>query len=328
MHLKISSKLITSDFRPSLAILASVIGIVALSPYCIYHFFTDRYALGSVILLFVISLIVGQYFLRKDPKSINSAGWVIAPIMVVAASLSLHTLGIMAGYWLFPASIMLFLVMTVKHAAILNTLLVLLALFILVINDAHIETLIRFTVAWVLVNILVGIFVQIIDQQRTYLTNLAIRDPLTGLLNRQTLNNELEKAQYRCNRGAGPSTLMSLDLDYFKKINDTYGHIEGDNALKELAYLLKARLRFSDLVFRVGGEEFLILLDDTSLDAAAVLAEEIRSTIESSHLIKTTLSIGCSASRGNDSVSNWMTRTDNALYRAKNNGRNQVQLIL
>ena len=127
-------------------------------------------------------------------------------------------------------------------------------------------------------------------------------------------------------------SIIFLDIDHFKAINDQYGHECGDIALTTVAKRIKESLRSSDIVFRFGGEEFVILLSNTDLAGAELLAERIRSTIELHTLaydmatIKITASLGVGALRKDDTVETFIKRADDAMYKAKKNGKNQIIL--
>ncbi|MCK5120582.1 MAG: GGDEF domain-containing protein [Methylococcales bacterium] len=163
---------------------------------------------------------------------------------------------------------------------------------------------------------------------------MAYTDPLTQTNNRTAFDNSLSREIQLANRNSRPLSIIFFDIDHFKNINDTYGHECGDIALSTAANCIKEALRDSDIVFRYGGEEFVILLSDTDLNGAKVIAERIRQQIENHRLaynmeiLKLTASLGISSLRGNDSKDSLIKRADNAMYRAKDNGRNQVQFEL
>ena len=129
------------------------------------------------------------------------------------------------------------------------------------------------------------------------------------------------------------SCVLMLDLDHFKKVNDSFGHAAGDAVLKQVTYLMKLETRRLDAIGRIGGEEFALLLPDTARDEALLLANRLRERIERSPLqfqqqsIPTTVSIGCSLIELLDSNADAvMVRADKALYQAKRQGRNQAML--
>jgi len=153
-------------------------------------------------------------------------------------------------------------------------------------------------------------------------------DKLTGLFNRHIIDEETEKEVLRANRYNLGFSVVLLDVDHFKQINDTYGHHVGDSVLVEIAFILKNNLRKTDVVGRWGGEEFIVICPETQLTNAAHLAEKLRSQIEChqfSGVEKTiTASFGVSAYRVDDTVESLIKRVDSALYFSKRNNRNCV----
>lgn len=163
---------------------------------------------------------------------------------------------------------------------------------------------------------------------------LAFTDPLTELYNHRFFQETLLQEFTRSLRYKKPLSLMILDIDFFKKFNDTYGHLVGDKVLKHVSSIFKASIRDQiDTVARYGGEEFAVILPETSLDGAAVFAERIRSKVEDSVVIdgdkelKVTISIGvsCASITKCNKTSDLIEAADQALYQAKLNGRNQYQ---
>lgn len=158
---------------------------------------------------------------------------------------------------------------------------------------------------------------------------LSLTDALTGLYNRRHFDNSVEREFLRSKRYGGDFTLAIIDIDFFKKINDTYGHLCGDYVLKEVAYLILDNFRKTDIVFRYGGEEFVVILTETSSASALIPMERLRKTIESYDFryqnthIKVTISAGA-ASNSSETVNEILQNADKALYEAKSSGRNRV----
>ena len=153
----------------------------------------------------------------------------------------------------------------------------------------------------------------------------ARNDPLTGLANRRKLREYFQTLPQEV-----PSLFLMLDIDHFKKINDTHGHDAGDEVLIKIAELLKQSVRSTDMVARLGGEEFCIILANTTTKQGIKLAENIRKNIETTTFsgphgnIHVTMSIGVAERQLDEAINHWLKRADQALYYAKNNGRNQV----
>lgn len=161
----------------------------------------------------------------------------------------------------------------------------------------------------------------------------ASTDPLTGLLNRRAFTTVLTNAIAKAQAEEQPLCLLILDIDHFKGINDTYGHLVGDKVLRFVARLLTQVVKGQDTLCRFGGEEFAILLPNTSLQGAIRVAETIRGRLDGSHLRladgrqalgELTASIGVACYRKGESVDQFIHRADEALYEAKRRGRNRV----
>jgi len=179
----------------------------------------------------------------------------------------------------------------------------------------------------------VSLKIDITDQKETQdkLHQMAITDVLTGLYNRRHFMETARKEIERAERYGHSLSAMILDIDRFKKINDSYGHAAGDKVLKELASLIVENVRKVDLVGRMGGEEFGILLPDTDLKKAIMMAERLRKNIESSSFnygdqeLAVTVSIGLTThKRGVLNIDELLKIADKALYEAKAKGRNRV----
>lgn len=163
-------------------------------------------------------------------------------------------------------------------------------------------------------------------------TRSALRDPLTQTGNRIAMDQTLQREIDMARRHLNPLSLLMLDIDHFKHINDTHGHAAGDDVLREVAAVIKAQLRNVDMVFRFGGEEFLILLSNTSREAAAVVGERLRKATQAQDYwadgkrIELTVSLGCSTLLAAESAESLLRRADNALYVAKREGRNRLAM--
>ncbi len=160
----------------------------------------------------------------------------------------------------------------------------------------------------------------------------SLKDPLTGVGNRLALEQSLSREVELSRRHGQTLSVIMLDMDYFKKLNDTFGHQAGDAALRATALLLREQLRNVDMVFRFGGEEFFLILSNTGAEAAAVVGERIRAPIErlsflvGEKQVSLSASLGCATFKSNESQDDLLRRADQALYEAKRCGRNNVQV--
>ncbi len=174
-----------------------------------------------------------------------------------------------------------------------------------------------------------------LEKEKLRFQELSETDPLTGIFNRRKLDNILDEYVKLAFRYNMPLSLIMFDIDHFKEINDNYGHQIGDNILIELANLIKTNLRETDFFVRFGGEEFMILMPETNLVYAKTKAESLRKLIQENvfkYIYGLTCSFGAVEYGGKDNLGNTqdiinslIKRVDNALYRAKENGRNRVE---
>ena len=162
---------------------------------------------------------------------------------------------------------------------------------------------------------------------------LAVTDQLTGLHNRRYMTGQVDSLVKRATMGGEPVAALLIDIDFFKKINDTFGHDIGDEVLREFALRLASNVRAIDLPCRYGGEEFVVIMPDTQLADAVRIAERIRNNVAGSpfrvaqgqELLTVTISVGVSATIGaDDTPEALLKRADEGVYEAKKTGRNKV----
>ena len=174
----------------------------------------------------------------------------------------------------------------------------------------------------------IGTVLMASEQLRDQLELLATRDSLTNAFTRRHWNSLCEAEFLRSKRSGRSFAVLALDLDHFKAINDNHGHQMGDTVLKNFVTQVNAHLRHSDQLGRFGGEEFFLMLPDTTLDQAVLVAERIRADLGRTNEVPfCTVSIGVTTSDGRDqSMAAILARADVAMYRAKSNGRNRVEV--
>ena len=179
----------------------------------------------------------------------------------------------------------------------------------------------------------IGFLVSILINEHKQLTALALNDPLTGLLNRRGLEFSMQTILAKAVREKSCISAIAIDIDFFKKINDTYGHDGGDEILKLIGQKLAKSPRASDVCCRLGGEEFVILIPETKMADAVNIAERIRKMVEKTELslndniIKITASFGVANHCGIINLDSLLKDADKALYKAKSEGRNRVCMI-
>jgi diguanylate cyclase (GGDEF)-like protein len=171
-----------------------------------------------------------------------------------------------------------------------------------------------------------------LQQSESHIRELMLIDPLTEVANRRHLDSRLAMELSRQERYGPPLSVILTDIDWFKRVNDTYGHAVGDAVLKAFAGHLKDSLRSSDFVARYGGEEFVLLLPNTTIEEAIALAERMRETTK--HLrfappeLCLTASFGVTIARPGETMAEVLSRADEAMYQSKSQGRDQVSMLV
>ncbi len=174
------------------------------------------------------------------------------------------------------------------------------------------------------------IILKTVKNHHKSLNYLATYDDLTDLQNRRVFNEELQQFFLLSQRRQSPLSLLFLDLDDFKKVNDTFGHQTGDKVLKRVAGILKQNIRQTDILGRWGGEEFIVALIDSKSESAKVITEKLRTNIEKDEILhqlinqNLTASFGLTTLNAQDTMDSLLKRVDEALYEAKRNGKNQI----
>src|SRR6266705_4606912 len=312
-------------YRERIMYATATAAAVFLLPFSVNAFVQETPALGvgifcAVLLLGIDALAI---YLKKSPP-------IPLILLLVPAipgiGLSLKVQGFFGALWCYPI-VLLFTFSLSRRMANAGNLLLLLTVTALVYHYIDLAYTIRFFVTLTLTVILANITLSIIGELQRRLVDQAIIDPLTGVFNRRHMERCLGDAIERQRRSSAPASLLLIDVDRFKRINDQFGHAKGDSVLKGIASLIARRSRKLDLLFRIGGEEFMLLLPDTHEAAAAVVAEQLRASVAESPLLdgrQVTLSIGVAELRRGESPDSWMKHADDALYAAKKAGRNRV----
>jgi len=286
---------------------------------------TTVMAIQSVIAVVVI---LHAYFLIKRNYR------VLSPFMMFSVSIALYILAISRGehfalHWGSAFTGAFYLLFERRSARYMNLGWVVLN-GVLALAVFAPEQAANMVGSLVITGLFIEILFVILNRHEHHLEMLAERDPLTNAYNRRKMINDLEHAVAMRNRYPAPTaSIVVIDVDKFKSINDTFGHQEGDAVLKNLASKTATRLRTTDSFYRYGGEEFVALLTSTDLEQAAQVAkslcELIRSTTLSTKTIAT-ISCGVAEVRKGDTIDDWIARGDAALFRAKNNGRDRIEL--
>ena len=256
----------------------------------------------------------------------------VPPIITLALNFTVVLLALRAGgdhhlRWLFPLMIALAGLLPTVVALFFGTvMLIALALFWGGADTDHsLADAAALTATW-LISLAV---MRLLTQHSDELADLALYDPLTGAHNRRYLVPQIERNFADFQRYARMSSLLMIDLDHFKRINDEFGHSQGDKVLRAMVALIEDRIRGVDMLYRLGGEEFLVILSEAGSTTAAKIADELRIGIEGLEALSgqtVTVSIGvCDVTKA-ESAEDWLAKADAAMYSAKEKGRNRVEV--
>ena len=278
---------------------------------------------GGAVALILLVNVISLY--KHDAYLLHPAVTTLAMIPgILAVVYAKQVIGVL---WSYPVLGMLFFIHDRKTALVFSGIVIAsMAPLTFDVMDFSISS--RVIVTQAITVAFANIFLHLIEQQQEHLSRMVITDALTGVYNRRYFDDRISHAHGMCNRGS-QETLLMLDIDNFKLINDEFGHKAGDGVLVDFTRLIKHRIRETDYLFRIGGEEFAILLENSSLDMSKKLAEDIRTSIAEHYFIDhkvVTCSIGIAELQKNESTDSWLRRADATLYEAKRNGRNRVEV--
>jgi diguanylate cyclase (GGDEF)-like protein len=305
----------------------TLISVIILLPFSIVNFYFHRIGLGILIFLIVILCLYNGYQCRKGDYNIYVNMYGVVPLIILSINFAIFKLGIIGSFWAYLGLLSCFFILPEKQSLLAA---ILFLLFTIPVAMMSMEKFIYIRFIAVLLSVAVYAYITIkeIYRQHRKLNNLAITDQLTGLYNRTMLDTLLNKTACQLERIDLSVSLMMLDIDHFKKINDSFGHDVGDIVLKKFSSLLLDFFRKSDTVFRMGGEEFLVLLIDPS-GRAEDIAERLRKKIEETFFIpnyQVTASISVVNLVKGDIIEKKLKICDEKLYKAKNSGRNKVMI--
>lgn len=303
------------------------LAILFIIPFTISNFISGhvQVALASTLVIITFAFNTVTVLFYKTYHSMVSL-LVLCPAILIFCGLSIPNQGIIGVLWCFPALVCLYYLLSEKLAWAAN-LVILTWCAYLVLTHFEPGLAYRMIATLSLVSVFTAVSIRHINKQQVELQRLAITDSLTGLFNRNIIKrllNDLIRHQ-----GQIESHLMTLDVDHFKRINDSFGHDQGDDVLKQIAHCIQNQVGEHGVVFRHGGEEFMAVIEDMPLSAAKSLAEDIRKRvallqINGNHQV--TLSIGLAPFQKNMTRIDWIRASDRNLYLAKNQGRNRVEV--
>lgn len=316
---------ILAAYRERIIRRMALAGVIVLTPFAIDHLVRGSLVLGGAILSVVLILAIDAIALQKGRRP-PIPFFVLLFAMAGSIVVSLKQQGMYGALWTYPAVMFCYFALPRQAANIASLGLSVVAAVMTYIYVGSDVTL-RFVGSLGLTIIIINIILNIIGQLQKELMDQAITDPLTGAYNRRQMDQSLAEAIERNRRTGAPASILVIDIDHFKKVNDDFGHHVGDKVLKWLVTLITNRSRKLDRLFRMGGEEFVLLLPDTRAGTAMKQAEVLRRLVAESKLIEqrgVTISIGVAEFWPEQTADVWMKAADDALYQAKGQGRNMV----
>jgi diguanylate cyclase len=308
-------------------LILSAAGALGVAPFAVMRWMTADWPIAIMDTIIVVGLVaLGTYIYRT--RKVRVASLLIALLCVSGTVVTVQMRGPQQVYWAFPALMTCFYLIKPREAIAL-TLAMTAVLAFQLIGGAE-----PFRAGTIIATILVTTafafaFSVINNRQQDQMLKLATRDPLTGVGNRRAFMSKLAEVISKFERTQAPSSLVLLDVDHFKRVNDVYGHSAGDEVLRSVSQRVESRIRVTDSLYRIGGEEFVVVIDGKGIETAALLAEELRERIEASELVPgvaVTVSIGVAEIQKRESHDSWLHRADEALYSAKRSGRNRVRV--
>ncbi|MDX1756243.1 MAG: diguanylate cyclase [Marinobacter sp.] len=314
-----------NNFRLSIITLLGACAVVGITPFAVFRFWQGATVAGAIDALILVSICVTVVYAWRTGDTRRS-GFVLALVACGGGVAVATVLGESGLFWLFPSLITTFFLTAAVIAVLIN----LSSLVVLMLHGAAFgsaEQMWSFVTTAVVVSCCAYVFALRNESQRERLEHLATLDPLTGVKNRRSMDQELKAAVATHARNGQSFALVLMDLDYFKRINDAFGHSVGDDVLVEFVGLLQAHTRRSDQLFRFGGEEFVLLLpgvDQTGLQLVMTnLQSFLRRSLKSPAGI-VTVSYGIALLHDGDDAASWLDRADEALYQAKASGRDCI----
>lgn len=322
---------LTGDYQLAIITSVGVLGLFALTPFALYRLSHADWLVGALDIFLILSTCAAVVYAWRTGDTLRP-GQFLAAFYSTAAVLVAIKLGVDGLFWFYVMIVFNFFVVPPLQSTV-ATLLALLALCSYSLLGqgqpfASVPQLVSFAITAVITSVFALVFAARGQFQRQQLHQLATIDPLTGIGNRRALETELERAFAEHDRYGAAFGLLVLDLDHFKRINDTFGHKAGDRVLKDFVSIVDSACRQSDRLFRFGGEEFVLVAPQVDLIGLEQVARNILSTVQAelrnAEGGAVTVSIGGAQALWQADYKSWLHCADECLYQAKHAGRNTI----
>jgi diguanylate cyclase (GGDEF)-like protein len=303
----------------------AAVGTAMFLPLGAHHLLHDDPILGAVLMVLVAVLALDAIAISRGRRPPVRFPLLLLP-GAVGVLASLVQQGVYGALWAYPMALFGYFVLPRARANAVSAAL-LAVCTALVYAYQGVGLTLRFFLSLGLCLLTLNIILGVAETLQRRLLEQSFTDALTGAFNRRHMDACLAQVIERNRRNGALASIALIDIDHFKTINDRFGHESGDHVLRTVVEIVQRRCRRLDQVFRMGGEEFLLLLPDTRREESALLSEQLRASIAATPMLEgrqVTVSIGVSQLRAGDRADDWLKRVDEALYRAKQGGRDQV----
>lgn len=309
------------DDQVKLLITISSIAAIALVIFGFFRLLNSEYLQG-VLDFFIAAVSVACAITSYIQNSTRITRWILLALSSISLLFLAYFRGTDVLYWIYPIIMGAYYLLKPKYTFYYNCLLIIASTGVAFLKTQWVDAT-AILITMMVANFFAYAFTRQNEKQQEKLEKLAHYDSLTGVRNRRSFDDSLREIS----QSQQSASMIVFDIDYFKNINDEYGHTVGDKILKEVGQLMENNIRVSDLLFRYGGEEFILLTRDNGSDMPYKLADKIRHIVAHHTFTKSitlTLSAGVATLKPDESIEDWFRRADKLLYLAKEQGRNMV----
>ena len=305
----------------------SSVAVLGVLPFAVIRLVNGDWMMAVVDCLIVTGFaFLGISVLR--PRRVRFASVAIAILCVAGVLTTVYVRGEVQIFWAYPALLAVFYLVKPGEAVLIATIAII-ALVPALVPALDAISLTTVFVTLIATSAFAYAFAYLTRGQRDQLVMIARKDPLTSVGNRRALDEKLAEVCAAQTRANVPASLILLDIDNFKEFNDEFGHAAGDQILIRLTEIIDLRIRITDSLYRIGGEEFVVVLEGQDKEKARRLAEQLRTLVEANELApagSVTISLGVAELGQGESSAQWLKRADVALYESKRAGRNKTSL--
>lgn len=314
-----------APYRDRIMLSMGGVAVVLLTPFMINNFVQGRWPVAIIILVVQAITSINVHAVWRGRRAPIPSALLLVPF-VAGITAAIVVQGVPGVFWSYPVIVYCYFIVS-RRTALACSLAMLMYFSGLAFHYIGPALALRLLATLLLTIIMINIVLNVIADLHKILASQALTDPLTGIFNRRFMDQCLTALVARAQRRPLAAAILMIDADHFKRINDDLGHDQGDRVLQRIVQIVCGRMRQGEKLFRWGGEEFVLLLEEADADGAMVVAEDIRRGVETADILpgrRVTVSIGVSQYRDGQTVEAWTKAADAALYAAKAGGRNRV----